>query len=124
MSYPARTIYDTNNNINLQSSAISKLEDHALGSFEISKGIILRVTEDRLKYQVQMPREGVTVRDVPLFLDSAYYQIVGFPNVGDIVKVIHKKNYAVAFIFARANDLKEELVMSKNSAVPKGANIP
>lgn len=124
MSYPLRTIQDIGNGLINQASSISKAEDHIYGAFEISKGIILRVSEDRSKYQVQMPREGITVRDVPLFLDKAYYQIVGFPNIGDIVKVFHKQNYATAFIIARCNDLKEELIMNKNSAIPKGANIP
>lgn len=120
----ARTINDLNNYISDNSKEITKAQNHIYNSFEISKGIILRVSEDRLKYQVQVPRSGITVYDVPLFLDKAYYQIIGFPNVGDVVKLFHQNNYSAAFIIARSNTLDEEIIMKKNSSIPKGANIP
>lgn len=121
--YPARTIQDLQREFSLHKDAISKIENHNAGSFQISKGIILGVDKERENYKVYIPREGITVSNVPLFMDKAYYHLIGFPDVGDIVKVINSHNFITVFIISKGYDF-QPIIMSKGSSIAMGANIP
>jgi hypothetical protein len=122
--YPARTLIDLQRELNGYKEVITKLENSSGGTFQTTKGVILSVNQDRTLYKVLMTKEDVVVQDVPLFMDKAYYQIIGFPNTGDVVKVFHFNNFDNAFIITKAYKHNGDLIMPKGSSIAMGANMP
>jgi hypothetical protein len=105
------------------SGSLSWIQTNTNKMWQMSVGVVKTVSENRMEYTVEMKAEGVTVPAL-LFLDKAYYQIIGFPNVDDTVKVFHKNGLSTVFIIARVNSHLEELVMDQNSSIPMGSNMP
>jgi len=121
--YEPKTIQDLQNSIASHSDSISKLQDYSNSTFQITKGVIKDVSKDRTEYEVHMPKEDIVITEVPLFFGKAHYSQNGFPNVGDVVKVLHKNAFTTAFILSITNN-HEELIMDKNSSIAMGVNIP
>lgn len=122
--YPARTVLDLQKELSVQKESIVKLENSSGGTFQTTKGVILSVNKDRTFYKVLMTKEDVIIENIPLFMDKAYYQLIGFPNVGDVVKVFHFNNFDNAFIITKAYKHNGDLVMPKGSSIAMGANMP
>lgn len=118
-----KNINDLHNELRQLNNMVANLIKDKRDSYQISFGYVLAHDDEYNKYTLTIPDKGIKVTDAILLLEPAYYDLVGYPEIGDLVRILHQESLNV-YILGRCNSPTKEMVGNNSCGIPSGVYMP
>ncbi|MDY0198962.1 MAG: hypothetical protein RBR68_14250 [Tenuifilaceae bacterium] len=105
-------------------STLAQITKSRVNEFQFSLAYVIEHDDVYSNYTLSLQREGALIYNALLMFEPAFYDLNGYPEVGDYVYILHQNNKFNIFILSRCNTPAKVMVGSNYNGVAAGVLMP
>ena len=105
-------------------SSVGSIIQSKQSEFQIDLAYVLDHDEYYSNYTLSLQKEGIIIKDAILIFEPSYYDMNGYPEVGDYVKILHQNKSFNIYILSRCNTPSKVMVGDNNNGIAIGTMMP
>jgi hypothetical protein len=105
-------------------STLANITRSRADEFQFSLAYVIDHDDAYSNYTLSLQREGILIYNAVLMFEPAFYDLNGYPEVGDYVYILHQNNKFNIFILSRCNTPAKVMVGSNYNGIAPGVLMP